>query len=121
MNKDVMILGAGVGLMLLTGCAATNSRYSSTDVPMATSTLASAPVTTPEELVKWTQYFPNHRSGGFFRSTETYTFVVPASSDVPASELPTFSESLPTGSVFAEAAGGETKTYRVIRHTPNQR
>jgi hypothetical protein len=120
MKKDLIPLVAGVGLMLLTGCAATNGRYSSTEAPMASSTLASTPVTVPEELVKWTQYFPNYRSGGFLRSTETYTFVVP-DTGTSSVNAPTFSESTPRGSAFAEAAGGEMSTRRVIRHTPNQR
>jgi len=119
--KNIIALIAGAGIVLLTGCAATDTRYSANETPMATSTLASTPVTSPEELVKWTQYYPNHRSGGMLRSTEFYTFVVPAEETADLASLPAFSESLPPGSVFVEAAGGEMKAYRVIRHTPNQR
>lgn len=112
MKKELLLLAA-VTTTLLAGCASTNPQYSETGMPA--SQLAFTPVTSPEELVKWAQTFPN------FRVMESYVMAAPTSVQAPVADLPTFSVYLPPGSVFVEAAGGETTTYRVIRHTPHQR
>ncbi len=115
MKKDLIILlAATIGTTVLTGCSSLNSGYGG-EATGPVSALAFSPVTSPEQLVKWAQDFPT------LRSIETYTFIVPVSVSQPTENLPAFSENLPPGSVFVEAAGGESKTYRVIRHSPNTR
>src|SRR5437870_412348 len=118
MKKELIPLLA-VGAALFTGCSSTGTRYSQTDMPA--STLSFSPVTSPQELVKWASLFPN------IRSIDTYVLSAPAT-------LPAFSESMPPGTEFREAAGAEVtpegtrvytapapEGYTVILHRPSQR
>ena len=108
---------ASLGTALLTGCA-TNSEIA-TGGPSPASTLSFSPVTDAKDLVKWDGKFRQN-----LRSIDTYVLAAPAAVDMNTAEannLPTFSESLPPGSVFVEAAGAEPQPYRVILHRPNQR
>jgi hypothetical protein len=111
--KNIILLAA-IGTAALTGCSTMNDR-SSAESSGVGSALSFSPVTSPEELVKWSGTFRN------VRSIETYTFVAPTTVSEPIDSLPEFSESLPPGSVFVEAAGGEPQPYRVIRHSPHAR
>lgn len=111
-NKLSILLGAVAAIALFSGCATSNV---ASNEGMPASALSFSPVTTADDLVKWSGTFPN------IRSIEIYTFAAPATTEEPIEEISTFSENLPPGSLFTEAAGGEMKTYRVIRHAPHQR
>ena len=111
-NKLTILLGAAAAVALLSGCATSNV---ASNEGMPASALSFSPVTSTDDLVKWSGSFPN------IRSIETYTFAAPATTEEPIEELPSFSENLQPGSLFTEPAGGEMKAYRIIRHTPNQR
>lgn len=115
MKKELLTLLTVAGSALLVGCAATDT--SRTEYNMPTSQLSYTPLTSPVELVKWSQDFPT------VRVMEVYRFFAPTEVDEPLDTLPTFSENLPPGSVFVEAAGAEAepRAYRVIRHAPHQR
>lgn len=77
---------------------------------------------TVDTRANWVNRFPFYDWN--LRTIETYTFAVPAPNadrTVAEYDLPTFSTSLPPGSVFVEAAGGagEARTRQVIKHTAN--
>ncbi|MEW6159068.1 MAG: hypothetical protein AB1813_16710 [Verrucomicrobiota bacterium] len=111
--KKITILSL-FGAALLTGCATAPGPEGGIAAGPV-SVLSFSPVTDPVEMVKWSRTFPG------IRSIESYTMIVPVAVETSPTELPTFSEALPPGAVFVEAAGGETRTYRVIRHAPHQR
>lgn len=105
---------AALGMFMFTGCSTPNSQtaaYSETPA----SAIAFVPVTSASELVKWDGALRAH-----LVSIDTYEMIVPAEINADNTDnLPAFSENLPPGSTFQEAAGGEPQ--RVILHRPNQR
>ena len=82
--------------------------------PQAVSTLSFVPITAAKRVGAWPAEWN-------VRANEIYTFVVPATDVQVSANLPSYSDDLPNGSVFSEAAGGESGAYRVIRHSPNPR
>jgi hypothetical protein len=115
MKKQLLLLATLGTATFLVGCASTSTQRAASEGSVS-SQLAFTPVTSPKELVKWAHDFPT------VRVMESYTMAAPATVEAPVADLPTFSVNLPPGSVFVEAAGGESgTTYRVIRHTPHQR
>lgn len=83
------------------------------------SALSFSPETRPAFANKWPVEWN-------IRTIDTYTFRVPAGTTVAAGETttgPEFAASMQPGAVFVEAAGGagETRTVRVIQHSPNPR
>jgi hypothetical protein len=118
MKKQILSLAATASAaVILTGCASMSSDqvgYDDANMPM--STLAFSPVTDAEELSKWAPHF-----GASLRSIDTYAFTPPADMMNDTDDLPAYSESLPAGSPFEEAAGAEPRTRRVIMHRPHQR
>jgi hypothetical protein len=81
------------------------------------SALSFTPVTNPRRVNIFPFYDWN------MASIDTYTFAVPDPNltVTTRSDLPSFSESLPPGSVYVESAGGagEVRAGRVIQHSPN--
>jgi hypothetical protein len=79
----------------------------------------------PDTRATWVNKFPFYDQNWNISVIQTYTFAAPDPTLEVASsaDLPQFSQSLPPGSVYVEAAGGagEVRTGRVIQHSPNPR
>ena len=116
-KQFMLITAATAGSLIFTGCSH-NMDSASDSTPRATSQIAFSAVTTPQDMVKWGSTQPN------IRAIQSVTMVVPAepSSDADVQESTVASaESLEPGAYFREAAGGDSQTYRVVKHTINGR
>ena len=91
------------------------------DDQAAAQSTVSALSRTFDTRANWVNKFPFYDWD--IRTIETYTFAAPDPqlNVSGSSDAPSFSASLPPGSVFVEAAGGsgEVRAGRVIRHSPN--
>jgi hypothetical protein len=110
--KKITLLAA-LSVVFLTGCASTSTRYADEGLPA--SQLAFTPVTSPQLLVKWANQYPH------IRAMDTFIMATPTDQEVSNAEVAEFRADMTPGSVYVEAAGGESPAYRVIRHTPHQR
>jgi hypothetical protein len=121
----MMATAAAVAAMFFTGCATMNQ--SSAGASTAGSALAFAPVTDPEDLVKWS----GSRFENGLRTFDTYTFVVPDTGYRPGSDylMSGYGDMDTSDSEYREAAGTapalQTESasggYRIIQHHPGQR
>jgi hypothetical protein len=73
----------------------------------------------PETRARYANTFPFYDRNWQLRTIDVFTFAVP--SDVDVDDDREFSASMPSGTVFVEAAGGagEVRTGRIIQHSPN--
>ena len=112
-NVRILTLSAAVAALIATGCSSTGVARNDGQLPEAVSTLSLQPRTYPSELAKWPQEWN-------VKVIESYRFLVPDPTVQVSANVPTFSEDLPAGSAFVEAAGAEgtPQGYRVVRHSP---
>jgi hypothetical protein len=74
----------------------------------------------PETRATWVNRFPFYDNNWRLRTIDTYTFAVPEDVNLKDNDRE-FSASMPSGTVFVEAAGGagEVRTGRIIQHSPS--
>jgi hypothetical protein len=109
--NPMLVLGALLGMTLLTGCASMNQ--GAYVEPSADSALAYTTVTDPATLVKWgdDRFFL-----GNLRSIDTYYFQVPATLPAPGETVTPSPAGTATGAPGAYQS--QTGAYRVIQYRP---